>query len=135
MREEFELKPKPHSSQARYSPDYVRIFVIATVRVAPSTIHHASIHICGTERVGFIEQRDHGQQDRSDVLRWVPSFARQLAALWIVDWRVEDRDAQVAVLIHIRMPDFCDEANGWRRVRIVVWELHERLQNEGEIGS
>lgn len=43
---------------------------------------------------------------------------------------MEDRDAQIAVLVDVRVPHFCDESDGRWRVRIVVRELHERLQRK-----
>lgn len=40
------------------SPDYVWVLVITTVRVAPSPIHDARVHIRGAKCVGFVEQGD-----------------------------------------------------------------------------
>lgn len=114
-----------------YSPDYVGILVVASVWVAPSTVHHAGIDIGRTKRVGFVEQWDNREEDGADVLCWIPSLARQLAALRIIDGRVQDGDAQVAVLVDVRVPNFCDETDRRRRVRIVCGELHERLQKVG----
>lgn len=112
------------------SPDYVWVLVITTVWIAPSPIHDAGVHICGAKCVGFVEQGDYGEQDGSDVLCWVPSLAGQLAALWVVDGRMEDRDAQISVLVDVWVPYFCDESDGRRWVWIVVWELHECLQRK-----
>ena len=81
--------------------------------------------------VGFIEETDHTQQDSPNILNvvnwliqskkqgqglivshlsWVPSLAGQLSRLRIVHWRVEDGDAEVAVLVDVGVPDFWEES-------------------------
>lgn len=111
-------------------PDNVGVLVISAVWIAPSTIHHTCINICWAKRVGLVEQRNYWEKNCSDVLCWIPSFAGQLAALRIVDRRMQNRNAQVSVLVDVRMPDFCDESNGWRWIWIIVWKLHERLKKK-----
>ena len=48
--------------------------------------------------VWFVEKADDREEDGTDVLGGVPALARQLAALGVVHGRVQDGDAQVAVL-------------------------------------
>lgn len=115
---------------SRRLPDYIWVLVVTAIWVTKSAVHYTGVNICWAKRVGFIEQWDYGEQNCSDVLCWIPSFAGQLAALWIIDGWMQDRNAQIAILIDVRVPDFCDESNGWRRIRIVVWELHERLKQD-----
>jgi uncharacterized LabA/DUF88 family protein len=43
---------------------------------------------------------------------------------------MQNRNAQIAVFIDIRVPDFCDKSYGWWLVRIVLWELHNSLREK-----
>ena len=78
--------------------------------------------------VGFIEETDHTQQDRPNILNvvnwlilsqaspllshlsWIPSLAGQLSGLGVVHWRVEDGDTEVAILVDVGVPDFRKES-------------------------
>ena len=58
----------------------------------------------------------------------VPAFAGQLAALRVIDGRVQDGDTQVAILVHVRMPDLGEEADGRRGVGVIRREFDVCLQ-------
>lgn len=49
-------------------PNNIWIFIIASVGVTPSAIHDARVDICRRKCVGFIEQRDDGEENRSHIL-------------------------------------------------------------------
>lgn len=66
-------------------------------------------------------------------LSGIPSFAGELAAVGVVDGRVKDRDAQVPVLIDVRVPHFCEEADAGWRVRIIRREFHVRLKQKKDL--
>lgn len=66
-------------------------------------------------------------------LCWVPAFTGQLATLGVIDWGVEDRDTEVPILIDIGMPDLGEEADGWRGVWVVRWELDMCLRRRRKL--
>lgn len=86
-----------------HSPNDIRVLVVLAVRVPPTAVHHRGVHIGWRVCVRLVQQRDHRQQNRAYVLRGIPPFARQFAALRIIDGRMQDRNAQVAVLFNARV--------------------------------
>lgn len=66
-------------------------------------------------------------------LCWVPAFTGQLTTLWVIDRGVEDGDTEVPILIDIGMPDLGEEADGWRGVWVVRWELDMCLRRRREV--
>merc|ERR1719189_1663839 len=91
-------------------PDDVLVLFVLPLALLPSSVHHAGIYIGRAGCVGFIEEADHTQQNSPNILSWVPSLAGQLPRLRIVYWRVEDGDAEVAILVDVRVPDFRKES-------------------------
>lgn len=81
------------------------------MRVSPAPVHDGRVHVGGGECVWLIQEGDHGQQDCAHVLCWIPSFAGQFTALGIVDWRVQDRYAEVSVLRVEISQNFSDWSN------------------------
>ena len=55
-----------------------------------------------------------------NVLCRIPLLRRQLGVGRIVNRRVQNGDAHVAILVDIRMPHLGGEAHSWRRIWIVV---------------
>lgn len=79
-------------------PYDVLVLLILALGVAPAAVHDARVHVCRTEGVRLVEQGYHREQHGSDRLRGVPALAGQLARMRVVDGRVQNRYAQVAVL-------------------------------------
>ena len=46
-----------------YLPDDLHIFPVLAFAVPPFAVHDGSIHVSGGKCVGFIQQRDHTQQN------------------------------------------------------------------------
>ena len=80
--------------------------------------------------VWFIEKADYTKKDGSHILGRVPTFTRKFSGLRIIHWRMKDRDAQVSVLVHVRMPDFGQKSQGRRVVRVVWGKLNVRLKQK-----
>ena len=63
-----------------------------------------------------------------DVLGGIPSFARQLAALGVIHWGVQDGDTKISVFVDIWMPDLSQELDGG----LGVGEVDVRLAGRQE---
>ena len=58
------------------------------------------------ESVGLVEEAHHAEEDGPHILGWVPSLTGKLPGLRVIHWGMEDGDAEVTVLVDIRVPNF-----------------------------
>lgn len=68
----------------------------------PFSKHYTGVHVRRRRGVGLAEQGDDAEQNSAHILGGVPTLARKFATLRIVDWRMQDGNAHVAVLHKIR---------------------------------
>ena len=71
------------------------------------------------ESVGLVEEADHAEEDGPHVLGGVPALTGQLPGLGVIHGGMEDRDAEITILVNIWVPDFRLESEGRRVVRVV----------------
>ena len=89
-------------------------------RIVPVlAILNARVEIGGRGRVGFVEHRNDAQENGPNILRDAPALAGLLSAALVVARFVKDGDADASVGIDIGMPDFGEELQRRRSIRIV----------------
>jgi len=82
------------------------------------------IQVCWRLDVRIIKHRYDTNQNCLDSENRSPSFLRCfLRILCIFTWRVQNRNADLAVLVDIGMPHFGFEYHGWWIIWIIIWEL------------
>ena len=68
--------------------DHIQILRIFAL--FPVSESDRSVDISGRESIWIVEDRNDGEQNSSDALSWIPSFAGKLAALDVVDRGMQD---------------------------------------------
>lgn len=91
--------------------------------------HTRRIHIRRALIIRLRQHTHHTNEDLLDALDRAPPLARLLILQRILAWRMQYRDADLAVGVYVRVPHVGDELHLGRRERVVFGKLEFRGKN------